>query len=133
MQSLYDQLRDLRIPDDRIHAEAFGPSSLRRRIDTQAESTLAPAASQSVAVVFADSAKEARWSPGGRSLLELAESRGLSPPYSCRSGSCGSCATHIVEGAVTYASKPGATHAPDQALVCCALPAQGLDRLVLAL
>ena len=133
MQSLYDQLRDLRIPDDRIHAEAFGPSSLRRRIDRPAESALVPASAQSVAVVFADSAKEARWSPGGESLLELAERRGLNPPYSCRGGSCGSCATRIVEGAVTYASKPGAAHAPDQALVCCALPAQGVDRLVLGL
>jgi uncharacterized protein len=133
MQSLYDQLRARRIPDDRIHAEAFGPSSLRRQPDHALSAPLMPAATQPVPVLFADSAKEARWAPASGSLLELAEQRGLSPPYSCRGGHCGSCVTRVVEGRVTYAAAPAAPHGDDQALICCALPAAGVERLVLAL
>lgn len=133
MQGLYDQLRDLRIPDDRIHAEAFGPSSLRRRSEAAGTAPLQPPASEPVRVLFSTSAKEARWSPDGPSLLELAEQRGLSPAYSCRVGNCGRCATRIVEGAVTYATPPGAAHAADEALVCCALPAVGSRSLALTL
>ena len=33
MQALYDGLRDLGVRDERIQAEAFGPSSLKRRPD----------------------------------------------------------------------------------------------------
>lgn len=124
MQSLYDQLRDLNVADARIHAEAFGPSRLQRRLDGGATpEALAPVATEAVQVIFARSAKEARWTPAGGSLLELAESRGLAPEFSCRGGSCGTCRTAVVEGQVTYALAPDAAHGPSQALICCAVPA----------
>ena len=66
MQSLYDGLRDLGVRDERIQAEAFGPSSLQRRPDSGVG--VAPP-----------------------------------PPLSCRAGHCGSCATRITAGRVTYA------------------------------
>lgn len=135
-QDLYDGLRGMRIPDDRIHAEAFGPSGLKRRPDaeTPALPPLPEAARSSVHVVFARSAKEARWQPGSGTMLELAESRGLSPDFSCRGGSCGTCRTRVLEGKVTYAERPSAEHADDEALICCAVPAEtggGEGRLVL--
>ena len=134
MQSLYDQLRDLRVGDDRIHAEAFGPASLKRRPDAGVVIEALPAAAiDSVPVLFARSAKEALWSPQDGSLLELAEARGLAPEYSCRGGSCGTCRTGVSEGQVTYAEVPGATHAPGEALICCAVPAAGTARIVLDL
>ena len=138
-QGLYDQLRDLRIPDDRIHAEAFGPSALVRRPDPgmgSAAPAFAPAATQAVHVVFAKSAKEARWTPGSGSLLELAEARGLTPEFSCRGGTCGTCRTEVLEGQVTYLSPPNAAVGPAEGLICCAVPAAGEDpdrRLVLDL
>ncbi|MBX9883977.1 MAG: iron-sulfur cluster-binding domain-containing protein [Novosphingobium sp.] len=91
MQGRYDQLRDLGTPDARIHAEAFGPASLKRRLD-QAGPALLLAATRAVPVAVVQSGKEARWQPDAGSLLELAEARGLSPDYSCRSGRCGTCA-----------------------------------------
>ncbi len=133
-QSLYEQLRDLRISDDRIHAEAFGPASLKRRPDAGAVIEALPAiATESVPVLFARSAKEARWSPQDGTLLELAEARGLAPEYSCRGGSCGTCRTTLSEGQVSYTAVPGASFAPGEALICCAMPAAGSARIVLDL
>jgi ferredoxin-NADP reductase/predicted pyridoxine 5'-phosphate oxidase superfamily flavin-nucleotide-binding protein len=136
MQSLYDGLRDLNIADHRIHAEAFGPASLRRRTDAGAEPAAQPS-SVPVPVAFATSAKEARWTPGAGSLLDLAEARGLAPEFSCRGGSCGTCRTRIIEGKVAYATPPSASVGADEALICCAMPADaasgGGDRLILDL
>lgn len=123
-QDLYDGLRALNISDMRIHAETFGPSSLRRQTDQgSAQPVLPAAASGPVPVLFEQSAKEARWTPDSGSLLELAESRGLTPDFSCRGGSCGTCKTRIVSGAVTYPQPPAEMPEAGQALICCAVPA----------
>jgi ferredoxin len=139
MQALYDGLRHLDVADARIHAEAFGPSSLHRD-PVAAPSPVVPArapARESVPVAFTASGHEARWTPQAGSLLELAEARGLSPAFSCRRGECGTCRTRIVEGAVAYATTPTAAVADGEALICCAVPAAredgGADRLVLDL
>jgi ferredoxin-NADP reductase len=123
-QDLYDGLRALRISDERIHAETFGPSSLRRQLDNPAPvAEQSPAATVPVPVLFARSAKEARWTPGSGSLLELAEGRGLSPEFSCRGGSCGTCKTKLVSGAVHYPVPPAELPAAGEVLICCAVPA----------
>ena len=133
MQSLYDGLRALNVADDRIHAEAFGPAALRRRrrdnaAQPAAQPTAAPTARPATApvpVVFTRSGKEARWSPAAGSLLELAEQRGLAPEFGCRNGSCGTCRTRIVQGAVAYAGTPEFEVSDGEALICCAVPAAG--------
>lgn len=125
-QAIYDGLRGLHIRDERIHAETFGPSSLKRSGDSQAIAfEQPPAATEAVPVVFERSAKEARWQPAGGTLLELAESRGLSPEFSCRGGSCGTCKTRLVSGQVHYPVPPAERPAPDHVLICCAVPASG--------
>jgi hypothetical protein len=132
-QNIYDGLRDMNIADARIHAEAFGPSSLQRRPDQIASAAIGASppmrapATTSVPVAFMASSKEARWSPGGGTLLELAEDRGLQPEFSCRSGTCGTCRTKILAGAVAYATQPTAACGPDEALICCAVPAAPED------
>lgn len=125
-QALYDDLRALNISDSRLHAETFGPSSLQRRPDTASPAdALPPTATEAVPVLFQQSAKEARWQPEGGSLLELAESRGLQPDFSCRSGSCGTCRTRILSGQVTYPRPPASLPDAGDALICCAVPAAG--------
>ena len=132
MQAIHDHLLELGVPEARILAEAFGPSSLVRAVEQPSTGPAPlPPATAPVPVAYAASGKEARWLPGAGSLLELAEERGLSPPFACRSGSCGSCATRILSGAVSYAVPPSAPHADDVALLCCAVPAAGHDRLIL--
>jgi ferredoxin-NADP reductase/predicted pyridoxine 5'-phosphate oxidase superfamily flavin-nucleotide-binding protein len=133
-QGLYDSLRELDVRDAQIHAETFGPSTLKRQADLDAiVIEQAPAATSSVAVVFERSAKEARWQPEGGSLLELAESRGLRPEFSCRGGSCGTCKTRLVSGAVNYPQAPAEIPEAGHVLICCAVPAQSAQPLVLDL
>lgn len=136
MQGLYDQLSDIGVADARIHAEAFGPASLKRREPASVDA-LPPIAEKPVPVAFMKSGKEARWDAAAGTLLDLAEARGLAPEYSCRSGSCGTCAVKVLAGKVTYETRPSAKVGADQALICCAVPADPLagggDRLVLDL
>ena len=94
---------------------------------------VAQPAPEPVPMILAESAKEARWEPGGGTLLELAESRGLAPEYSCRGGSCGTCRTKLLQGEVAYPTAPSASRIEGTALVCCAVPAAGSARVVLAL
>ncbi|WP_434594082.1 pyridoxamine 5'-phosphate oxidase family protein [Pseudomonas sp. R4-83] len=133
-QGLYDSLRELDVRDAQVHAETFGPSTLKRQADADAiVIEQPPAATTSVAVVFERSAKEARWQPDGGSLLELAESRGLRPEFSCRGGSCGTCKTRLVSGAVSYPQPPAEIPEAGHVLICCAVPAQSAQPLVLDL
>lgn len=127
-QDLYEGLRAVHVPDARIHAEAFGPSTLRRHTDDrQPVLQQPPAATQPVPVYFASSAKEARWAPDSGTLLELAERRGLSPDFSCRGGSCGTCKTRVVSGQVHYPNPPAELPDSGSVLICCAVPAQPQD------
>lgn len=134
-QDLYEGLRGVHVPDARIHAEAFGPSTLRRHTHAdQPALQQPPAASEPVPVYFSASAKEARWAPGGGTLLELAEARGLAPEFSCRGGSCGTCKTRLVSGQVHYPNPPAELPEAGSVLICCAVPAQvqeGVQALVL--
>lgn len=125
-QAIYDGLNDLNVADERIHAEAFGPSTLKRRTQGQGTALVQPpAAREPVPVYFTLSSREARWTPDSGSLLELAESRGLTPEFSCRGGSCGTCRTRLVSGQVHYPNPPTELPPDDSVLICCAVPAQG--------
>ena len=133
MQHLYDGLSDLGVRDERIHFESFGTASVARRrtaIDTAA--TAVPDDEEAVRVVFAQSGKTARWVPRLGTLLELAEREGLSPLSSCRSGTCGTCATRVLSGSVDYAEPPIYETETGTALICCSTPHPGphLDPLI---
>ncbi len=126
LQDLYDGLRSINVPDARIHAEAFGPSALRRlQSATPPAAPQPPAASVPTPVYFNASATEARWAPGDGSLLELAERRGLNPEFSCRGGSCGTCSTRLISGSVHYPIPPAQLPEAGRVLICCAVPGQG--------
>jgi ferredoxin-NADP reductase/predicted pyridoxine 5'-phosphate oxidase superfamily flavin-nucleotide-binding protein len=133
MQQMYDGLRALDVNDSRIHAEAFGPSSLQRTGENQPREELAPVSSEQVPVTFTTSTKEAIWNSQSGSLLELAEQQDLTPLFGCRNGSCGTCRTKIHLGAVTYANPPVFQLSQGEALICCAFPAAGTLSLKLEL
>ncbi|HHT8885622.1 TPA: flavin reductase family protein, partial [Burkholderia cenocepacia] len=121
MRDLYDGLRALNVPDERIRFEAFGPSSVSR---SATRAAAAPAAA-SVPVVFRRTGREAAWTPADGTLLEFAEGQRVAVPAECRSGSCGTCATRVLSGAIDYAQTPDAPVEPGCALLCVAQPAQG--------
>jgi uncharacterized protein len=123
-QSIYDGLRRLDVRDERMHAEAFGPGSLNRASEkSSAAEPLLPAATVAVPIVFVASGKLARWTPEAGSLLDLAETRGLAPEFSCRKGDCGTCRIRILKGAVTYTKSPSYKVRDGEALICIAVPA----------
>jgi len=133
MQALYDAIRDLGVRDARIFAEAFGPAALTRRPDEG--TSVAPVAEEAEEAViqFSQSGFEQRWNAGDDTLLEVAESHGLTPDYGCRSGSCGSCLTKITAGTVAYRSDVTAPVDDGEVLICCAVPAKGSDTIELEL
>jgi len=127
MQTMYDMLRELGVCDARIYAEAFGPASLLRDVDkASAKFETTPAASEAI-VTFVESGSasqvEQSWSEGDGSLLEFAESHGLTPPYGCRSGQCGSCKAKLTSGKVSYGQEITSEVGDDEVLLCCAVPA----------
>jgi len=128
MQALYDGLSDLGVRDARIQAEAFGPSSLERRPDGAiAAPAPPPPPARQATVVFARTGEAAEWTPERGTLLAFAEGKGLSPPFSCRAGHCGSCATRMTAGRVTYAEPTAWRPGEGEVLLCCAVPAADGD------
>ena len=124
MESLYEGLKDISVPDERIHYEFFGPGATLLR-DQPGETTgLATDISDRapVPVQFVKSGKEAIWEPAKGTLLDLAESEGLQPAYSCRSGICQTCTTRVLNGEVDYTESPMTPPADGEALICCAYP-----------
>lgn len=122
-QGLYDSLRALDISDGQIHAETFGPSTLQRQLDPQvAPFVQPPAATGEVVVRFQASGLVLHWQPASGSLLQLAESAGLHPQFSCRGGSCGTCQTRLLSGQVSYPQVPAQMPEDGLVLICCAVP-----------
>ncbi|RQR37642.1 pyridoxamine 5'-phosphate oxidase [Burkholderia sp. Bp9143] len=121
MRDLYDGLRALNVPDERIRFEAFGPSSVVRSATRAAGAPLVVSRS----VVFRRSARDAAWTAADGTLLEFAEGQGVAVPSECRSGSCGTCATRVLSGAVDYVQSHDAAIEPGCALLCVARPAEG--------
>lgn len=133
MQSVYNVLRDLGAADARIFAESFGPAALKRRADAKAALIEPEPEADSAAINFVASGFEQHWQHGDGTLLETAEAHGLTPSFSCRSGTCGSCITKKLSGDVAYRTPVTANHGADEVLICCAVPAKGTDTLVLDL
>ena len=140
MQSIYDDLNRLGVRDSRIFAEAFGPASILRTVENQPTShpvtsetkKIQEEADESV-IKFTQSQFEQRWNKGDDVLLDVAEAHGLTPNSSCRNGICGACAVPIKKGEVSYRTTPTAPIPEGQALLCCAVPAQGANTLEIEL
>lgn len=119
MQSLVEGLHAWGVPDDRIHSEAFGPAAIRAAEPSGK-------GRRGAEVTFARSATAATWSRPDSPLLELAEDAGVPIPFGCRSGSCGTCATKVLSGDVSYLHEPGAPVADGEALACVTVPESDL-------
>lgn len=120
LQSLVPALEDWGVPDGRIHFEAFGPASIKRK-KSLPQATL-PGAAHAVMVTFAKSDKQLSWQPGQGSLLDLAEANGIVVKSGCRAGGCGSCQTSIRSGEVAYSQSPDFDPEPGSCLLCVCTP-----------
>jgi uncharacterized protein len=83
-----------------------------------------PPVIEKATVRFTQSGMTADWyADDGQTLLDLAETAGLTPPYACRSGLCQSCECEITAGDVQYDPKPSIALERGRVLICCARPA----------
>jgi MOSC domain-containing protein YiiM/ferredoxin-NADP reductase len=116
IRQLHGGLVEAGIDPLRIRYESFGPSTL-----LPARSDGGTKTAERFAVSFTRSDVEAIWSPTSGTLLNFAESMGVSPTFGCRSGSCGLCRVAITKGSVSYVEP---IDEPDAGYVlpCCAVP-----------
>ncbi|WP_262269256.1 2Fe-2S iron-sulfur cluster-binding protein [Microvirga yunnanensis] len=137
MQANYALLRSLGIPKHRIHYEFFGPATVLVTDDERPVTaktiireapplpTLGPVGQDDhagVTVSFNGSAAPIPWPDDARSLLDLAESVGLEPPFSCRAGVCSTCTSRLISGEVEYFEEPLTHPGPGELLLCCSRP-----------
>lgn len=137
MQEVYDILIGHGVADRAIFAEAFGAASLKRQIEPAIAPAKADPSSVPVDVVFNAAGDHGTWAPGSGSLLEFAESAGLTPEFGCREGACGACKVPLLSGAVSYFRETSAACGPNEVLICSAVPgasAEGdVSQVVLAM
>ncbi len=120
MESITTALTEWGVPDNRVHFEAFGPASVKKKAaaPVTAETSAAPA----FKVTFGKSGQTADWNAKFGNLLEFATSLGVALPSGCCAGQCGTCLTAIRSGNVIYANEPGSKPEPGTCLACVALP-----------
>lgn len=119
MNSLYNGLMEWQVPESRVFFEAFGPASIGK---AKKKETSTVAVASNATVNFAGSGTVANWNPECDSILELAEENDIMIDSGCRAGSCGTCATELVKGKVTYPDADNVDCEPGKCLVCIAKP-----------
>lgn len=124
LESLVPALEDWGVPDARIHFEAFGPASVKRRnaVAPLVSSLPTQASDEPAVVTFAKTGKQLPWQSGGGTLLDFAESHGIAVNSGCRAGGCGSCQTTIRSGEVIYQQAPDFDPEPGTCLLCVCTP-----------
>ena len=121
MQTLVPALADWGVPVGDIHFEAFGPASIKLPGRGEAASAVT-----GIEVKFHRSGRTLTWDGQDASLLDFAERHSIAVESGCRSGSCGSCETRLLEGAVTYEHTPDHDVASGHCLLCVGRPASTL-------
>ncbi len=119
MEAINKQLRDWGVPEEDIRFEAFGPASVKK---VQKVEPAASGDEAGVTVEFARSGKSVVWNGEAGTLLELADANGVRISSGCRAGNCGTCATAVKHGKVSYVARPSSKPAQGSALVCIACP-----------
>jgi ferredoxin-NADP reductase len=121
MTAIVEALEAWGVDDDRIHYEAFGPASVRKKPapDEAADPT-------GVEVTFARSEKVVPWGAEAETVLALAEANGVAIECSCLAGNCGTCETAVRDGEFTYLKDPSYDAAPGTCLACIAIPKSNL-------
>jgi ferredoxin-NADP reductase len=124
MESVVPGLSVWGVASSDIHFEAFGPASVRLpKVD--ATHPGADAATP-ISVHFQRSGRTLTWSGKEGNLLDFAQAHGIQVESGCRSGSCGSCVSTLVSGAVDYDSPPDFDLLPRQCLLCVGKPRESL-------
>jgi len=121
MDSVTRDLEAWGVTADRVHTEAFGPATIKQSLH-------GPTAQPDCGfdVTFSRSGVTAVWSRCDSPLLEFAEELSVPIDFGCRAGSCGTCVTRILFGAVRYLHQPNAPIEIGEILPCVAIPVEPL-------
>ncbi len=119
MESLVPALLQWGVPESHVHFEAFGPASVQGLSRTSEVEGLDTAP---CSVDFAVSGKTFSWSGEQASLLEFAESCGLTLESGCRAGNCGQCVIAVRAGTFRHVKQPGLVLGENECLACVAVP-----------
>lgn len=111
--SLREGLMALGVSSEDFHTEAFGPTAAR------AARVIRPGPCE---VTFDRSSYTVLSTDPSETILDVAERYGVFIDSSCRSGSCGTCATGVLDGDVAYPTQPTAPHSQGSVLACLAIP-----------
>ena len=125
MRDLHRGLRAWGVPKERIRYEFFGVAEAFEAPAQPAPPVVAatPAEGDPVFnVTFARSGVRATWCPAEGSLLELAETHGINPPFSCRDGECMVCFQVVLDGEVQYWRRGDDPRTPGLELLCVSYP-----------
>ena len=129
MDAMRQHLVGLGVPDRDIWQEVFASTPAADETGTTANApaeTLAPG--EIARVTFSRAGRDIEMT-GDQTLLDAAESAGLSLPFECRSGICGQCKTRLVSGRVTMDVQDALTKADRTnglILACQAHPASDI-------
>ena len=120
MASLLPALAEWGVPQADIHFEAFGPASpgYGRSLKDTGRVSL----QKVFDIRFRKSRRTLSWTGEDSNLLDFAERHTLSVESGCRTGSCGSCETRLLSGAVRYERKPDFEVTADYCLLCVGIP-----------
>lgn len=116
-----ETLTTLEVPRGRIHVELFS-SLLDNPFEPPADD---PGGAEHTAVVTIDGQTHTLPWPPKKRLLDVIMDAGLNPPFSCRQGICGACATRLLEGEVELVNNEVLEEedfADGYTLACQALP-----------
>lgn len=118
MKSLYEGLINWGVTQEHIKYEFFGEGKKLGSKLTISENS----SSDTPTVYFNKSNNKMKWDDSFDSILELAESKGLSPPFDCRMGTCTTCESQLISGEVTYEPEPFVEVDEERVLICCSKP-----------
>jgi ferredoxin-NADP reductase len=121
----------LGVDPDRIHVERFTPGEAPVPVPP-ADDVGSPAAPARVTVELDGRVASTDHHPG-TTILQTARQAGLSPPFSCESGSCATCMARLVEGTVTMHVNDALTDeevAEGWILTCQSVPTTSTIRVV---
>lgn len=98
IESVTAALTELGIPAEQIHAERYGaPRQKHAQVAQKNESV---ANDVTVSVIMDGHRKSFGMAADGPAIVDAAAQQGIELPYSCKSGVCATCRTHVREGEV---------------------------------
>ncbi len=122
--AIIKDLKEWGVPEKDIKFEVFGRRKGKKPAASGVDVTNKN--SEPIEIVFARSGKVGKWVSEEETVLDVAEAAGVVMDSGCRAGQCGTCATPIKQGSVTYLEEPGTQPPSGSCLTCVAIPKEGL-------